>query len=200
MLIINALEWSVLILVTLIALFLQIISDRRTNIGLLAALYLGVFFFVALEWQLAVALTVLFSGWIAGAVLAVSITNDNMRDFQEGQFSDNHLINPGFGILASIIIMILIYSILQKSLKLFVGLDIFQIWTSLILISLGLLRVITIKDPILFTVGLLSIFSGFEILITGLSSSTFIAGFLGLITLFIALTGSYLFIAPAKDT
>ncbi len=60
------------------------------------------------------------------------------------------------------------------------------------MVGFGLLIVGMASEPMRIIFGLLSIFSGFEIIYAALESSVMVAGFLSMTTLGIALVGAYL--------
>lgn len=62
------------ILLAVTTLVLLTSFDWRLSIGMLALQYIGVFVLVAVAWPLALAVTKLVTGWIAGAVLGMSIS------------------------------------------------------------------------------------------------------------------------------
>ena len=62
------------ILIAVTRLVLLTSFDWRLSIGILALQYIGVFILVAVAWPLALAVTKLVTGWIAGAVLGMSIS------------------------------------------------------------------------------------------------------------------------------
>jgi hypothetical protein len=62
------------ILLAVTTLVLLTSPDWRLSIGMLALQYVGVFILVAIAWPLAMAVTKVVTGWIAGAVLGMSIS------------------------------------------------------------------------------------------------------------------------------
>ena len=62
------------ILLAITTLVLLTSPDWRLSIGMLALQYIGVFVLVAVAWPLAMSVTKLVTGWIAGAVLGMSIS------------------------------------------------------------------------------------------------------------------------------
>jgi hypothetical protein len=177
-----------------------LISDRRLRIGLLGFQYLAVFFLVQIEWSLIQALTILISGWIAGVVLGMAESNISINRLEEVREIEKFpSINPVFKILSSAVIGLIAFSLVFQVMNLIPELDSFQSWTALLLIGLGVLYVTFETQPISITLGLLTILSGFEIFYSGLTSSVLTLAFLSGITLFLALTGTYLFLAPMME-
>jgi hypothetical protein len=177
-----------------------LISDRRLRIGLLGFQYLAVFLLVQIEWSLIQALTILISGWIAGVVLGMAESNISINRLEEVREIEKFpSINPVFKILSSAVIGLIAFSLVFQVMNLIPELDSFQSWTALLLIGLGVLYVTLETQPISITLGLLTILSGFEIFYSGLTSSVLTLAFLSGITLFLALAGTYLFLAPMME-
>jgi hypothetical protein len=177
-----------------------LVSDRRLRIGLLGFQYLAVFLLVQIEWSLIQALTILISGWIAGVVLGMAESNISINRLEEVREIEKFpSINPVFKILSSAVIGLIAFSLVFQVMNLIPELDSFQSWTALLLIGLGVLYVTFETQPISMTLGLLTILSGFEIFYSGLTSSVLTLAFLSGITLFLALTGTYLFLAPMME-
>jgi hypothetical protein len=177
-----------------------LISDRRLRIGLLGFQYLAVFLLVQIEWSLIQALTILISGWIAGVVLGMAESNISINRLEEVREIEKFpSINPVFKILSSAVIGLIVFSLVFQVMNLIPELDSFQSWTALLLIGLGVLYLTFETQPISMTLGLLTILSGFEIFYSGLTSSVLTLAFLSGITLFLALTGTYLFLAPMME-
>jgi hypothetical protein len=177
-----------------------LISDRRLRIGLLGFQYLAVFLLVQIEWSLIQALTILISGWIAGVVLGMAESNISINRLEEVREIEKFpSINPVFKILSSAVIGLIAFSLVFQVMNLIPELDSFQSWTALLLIGLGVLYLTFETQPISMTLGLLTILSGFEIIYSGLTSSVLTLAFLSGITLFLALAGTYLFLAPMME-
>jgi hypothetical protein len=177
-----------------------LVSDRRLRIGLLGFQYLAVFLLVQIEWSLIQALTILISGWIAGVVLGMAESNISINRLEEVREIEKFpSINPVFKILSSAVIGLIVFSLVFQVMNLIPELDSFQSWTALLLIGLGVLYLTFETQPISMTLGLLTILSGFEIIYSGLTSSVLTLAFLSGITLFLALAGTYLFLAPMME-
>jgi hypothetical protein len=74
------------------------------------------------------------------------------------------------------------------------------VWGGLILIGMGLLHLGLTVHPLRVTLGLLITLAGFEILYTSLENSILVSGLLAVITLGLALTGSYLLSLNTPET
>jgi hypothetical protein len=197
---VEVLEIVAAVLASITSSTMILISDRRLRIGLLGFQYLAVFLLVQIEWSLIQALTILISGWIAGVVLGMAESNISINRLEEVREIEKFpSINPVFKILSSAVIGLIAFSLVFQVMNLIPELDSFQSWTALLLIGLGVLYVTFETQAISITLGLLTILSGFEIFYSGLTSSVLTLAFLSGITLFLALAGTYLFLAPMME-
>jgi hypothetical protein len=197
---VEVLEIVAAVLASITSSTMILVSDRRLRIGLLGFQYLAVFLLVQIEWSLIQALTILISGWIAGVVLGMAESNISINRLEEVREIEKFpSINPVFKILSSAVIGLIAFSLVFQVMNLIPELDSFQSWTALLLIGLGVLYLTFETQPISMTLGLLTILSGFEIFYSGLTSSVLTLAFLSGITLFLALTGTYLFLAPMME-
>ncbi len=201
-------EWVIVSLTSVISLAMLSILNQRLSIGLLAGQYLGVFFLISLEWALPLALTFLLAGWVAGVVLALALSNQPLlsesydaRNPTQPFKEKPRLTSSFFNLLISAIIILAALSFAPQVNLWIPTLDPLQGWVALLLSGLGLIHLAINPHPIATTIAVLTIFSGFEILYSGLTSTRLAVGLLACVTLFIALAGSYLFLAPfMKET
>jgi hypothetical protein len=157
-------------------------KNWRWNILALALQYVAVFWMVLQVWTLGMAVVKLIAGWMAGAILGSAVSDEKINTE-----NDNNM-EQRFKIIISVIIWIIIFSVSQ-GIKLWLPIPDSIIIGGLILISIGILQVGISVRPIRIIFGLLTAFSGFEVLYAGVERSVLVAGFLVLITLGIALLG-----------
>lgn len=197
------------VLVTLTSLAVLIVTDWRISIGLLAAQYIGVFVLAALEWPLAMAVVKLVAGWMAGAVLGMAMVSlPELSGKTDPTYSISTL--PGrystatpssrlFYLLAAAVVGLVVVSQTPRVTILLADIRLEQVWGGLILIGLGLLRLGFTAQPLPTTLGLLTLFSGFEILYARLEAAPLTAGLLAGINLGLALAGAYLLLASHME-
>ena len=167
--------------------FLFVNRNWRWNILAISLQYVAVFWLVLTVWPTGLAAVKLVSGWMAGAVLGSSIPNID-SGFISDQMNKTEI---SFRIIFGLIILLVIIVIAPGMISLFpVSLPL--ILGGSLITGFGLLIVGMASHPIRIVFGLLSIFSGFEVVYAGLEKSVMVAGFLSLITLGIALVGAYL--------
>ena len=157
-------------------------KNWRWNILALAFQYVAVFWMVLQVWTLGLAVVKLIAGWMAGAILGSAVSDERINPENDNKLEQR------FKIIISIIIWIIIFSVSQ-GFKLWLPIPDSIIIGGLILISIGILQVGMSVRPIRIIFGLLTAFSGFEVLYAGVEKSVLVAGFLVLITLGIALIG-----------
>ena len=188
------------ILVSLTSLGSLLVSDWRITIGFLAVQYTAVFLLIGLEWPLALAITTLIAGWLSGAILGMALVSLPRSAHSAGSLPiSSQRLNPLFNFLAAMLIYLMIGSLAPQIQKWLPLLSLEQSLAALTLLGLGLLRLALDSSPLSTAAALLSVLSGFEVIYATLSSAQFAVGALAVITLFIALAGAYLLLAPLME-
>lgn len=158
----------------------------RFRIAGLAIQYIGTFWLVALSWPLGLAVIKLVVGWMAAAILGLSGVNFLTRRARRW---------PTEWLFWGLALLLVIFSVSTLAPRLetwFPRGHPAQIWGSLLLIGIGLLNLGASSLGLRVIVSLLTVLSGFEILYAVVERSTLVAGLLSIVTLGIALAGSYL--------
>jgi hypothetical protein len=185
-------------LVSLTSLGLLIIRDWRWSILTLSIQSIGVVLMVMPAWPLELAMTKLIAGWMAGAILGVSLANSPLASGLPRE-TQTSLSGQIFRLIAAGLVALVLFSIVPRSTDWFVQVNIASRWGGFILIGMGLLHLGLTNHPLRVTLGLLTVFSGFEILYASVESSTLVAGLIAGITLGLALVCAYLLIAPTIE-
>jgi hypothetical protein len=185
-------------LVSLTSLGLLIIRDWRWSILTLSIQYIGVVLMVMPAWPLELAMTKLIAGWMASAILGVSLANSPLASGLPRE-TQTSLSGQIFRLIAAGLVALVLFSIVPRSTDWFVQVNIASRWGGFILIGMGLLHLGLTNHPLRVTLGLLTVFSGFEILYASVESSTLVAGLIAGITLGLALVCAYLLIAPTIE-
>lgn len=170
------------LLAGLSSLILFINKKWRWNILAMAAIYVSVFWMVLQVWSTGLAVVKLIAGWMAGAILGSAIKEDS-----ELLVEDKN-VEQRFKLVIVLIIWIFSFSIMQ-SIKIRLPIPDTLILGGVLLIIMGILQIGMSIRPIRIIFGLLTAFSGFEVLYAGVEQSVLVAGFLVIITLGIALVG-----------
>jgi len=183
-------------LVSLSSIGLLLNLDWRWSITILGLQYIGVFLLVSPAWEIELVATILVSGWMAGAVLGVTMSSISAAQPQEIRTGISERI---FRLIAAGLVALVLISAVPKSESWFVQINPASRWGGFILIGMGFLHLGLTNNPLRVTLGLLTILSGFEIIYAEIESSTLVAGLLAIINLGLALVCAYLLIAPALE-
>lgn len=180
--------WIAALVLAVTSVGLLLSRDWRWSLGLLAVQYFAAFWLVFGHWPLTMSAAKLVTGWMAAA--ALGMTQLNIKDDPAGETSwpEGRL----FRVFAAGLLLVTV-SAAANSLTVWLpdaGLP--AIWGSLALIGLGLLHLGMTLHPLRVILGLLTTLLGFEVLYSSVENSILVAGLLAVITLGLALTGSYL--------
>lgn len=183
-------------LLTITSTILLASRDWRVSISALGAQYVGVLLLVALSWPLELAVIKLVAGWIAAAVLGMSLIEypkawgDEMGHWVSGSL---------FRIFVAGMMGLAMLSLTPSVAQWAVHASFEQILGGLILMSFGILHLGFTVQPDRITLGLLTVLSGFEIIYATMETSLLMNAFLAVINLGIALVGAYLLIMPTVE-
>lgn len=176
------LNYLPVILAGLSSLILFINRKWRWNILSIALVYVSVFWMVLQVWSPGLAVVKLISGWMAGAILGSAVKEETVSLAKENR------VEQRFKFVLVLIMWIFSFSITQ-SIRARLPIPEPLIWGGVLLIIMGILQISMSVQPIRIIFGLLTAFSGFEVLYAGVEQSLLVAGFLVIITLGIALMG-----------
>lgn len=182
------------VLTALVALGLLVSWDWRWSVGALALQYLAAFAFVSASWPLELAAVKLVSGWMAASVLGLTRLG-SLRERGLGP----RLTETSFRILAAVLVALLVMGTAPRLASWISVVRLNQAWAALLLLGLGLLHIGLSASPFRIVLGLLTLFSGFEILYASVEVSTLVAGLQALLTLGIAFVGAYLMLSPEME-
>ena len=177
------------------SLALLVTRDWRWRVGALAVQYLGVFILVLPSWPLELAAVKLVAGWMASTVLGFT------RQGLENNPPRPTLVPTGltFRLLAAGLVVIVVFGVAPGLPAWAAPISSGQAWGALLLIGMGLLNLGLSSRTLTSILGMLTIFSGFEILYAAVEASTLVAGLLATINLGIALVGAYLIVIPQME-
>lgn len=203
------------LLISITSSLMLIFDDWRANVGLLALQYIGAFTLVGLEWPLALSISHLIAGWIAGAVLGMAMLSlpsqtskrpeaeqsaaERSRLARSLRLGGSRAPNLIFIVLTIFLIALTVFSQVPRLSGWIPGLSRTQAWGGLILIGLALLHLGFYAQPLRVTLGLLTLFTGFLILYAAINPTTLAAALSATITLGLALSGAYLILSPHME-
>lgn len=175
------------ILVSITSLILLLKQNWRWTILSLSIQYVAIFWMILTVWPTGLAAVKLVTGWMAGALLGSSV-DEERNSFKENSLSlQERRFRFALGVFTWIIILA-IYPSIQNWLPTPTNLTL----GGGILIANGLLQLGLSVHPLRVAIGLLTVFSGFELLYAGIEQSVTVAGFLAVITLGITFIGVFL--------
>jgi hypothetical protein len=175
----------VLVAAASLVLFLNI--NWRWNILALSLQYVGVFWMVLSVWPTGLAAVKLVSGWMAGAIIG-STASDEVSEQKLSESSSKEEMR--FRAVLWAVIVLVVFALIPNISK-WIPLSDPLLMGGFLLICIGLLQLSMTIQPYRIIFGLLTVLSGFEVIYAGLESSVVVAGFLSIITLGIAFIGVY---------
>ncbi len=189
----ETLNWAALGLVVLTSIGLLISRDWRWRVGFLATQYLSAFWMIQTHWPISTAASKLVTGWMACAALGIAQLNSIRKDERESSGSHGRL----FHLITACMVLAVTFAV-SGNLAVWLGLPLPIAWGSLVIIGIGLLQLGITTDPFRVVIGLLSFFSGYEILYTAVESSSLVTALLAVVNLGLALAGAY-FISSGEE-
>lgn len=191
---VSALDWVMLLLAIFAATGLLFSRDWRWSLGLLAVLYLTVFWMVQTHWPVSQAATKLIAGWMACAILGIAQGNTKLGE-TEGGWLQGRL----FHIFAAGMVLVATFALSLRAVS-WLGLSLPVAWGGLLLIGLGLLHLGITSDSLQVVIGLLTVMAGFETLYSTVESSALVAALLVVVNLGLAMVGAYFVNVPQEKT
>jgi hypothetical protein len=191
----NLAQVSPLLVVLLMAasLCILMLQNFRLALAALAAQYLLIFLLITSVLPSSLALVKLLVGWMITALLVSEIRLIE-KDWENRIALSGNLLRGGVLILLWIVV--------------YLGLPLIQLWIpvnqtvllgGLILLSGGLIQVGLSNQVLRVSLGLLTLFSGFEIIYAALEPSVLVSGLLVLVNIGIGLTGLFLVIHGKEE-
>jgi hypothetical protein len=148
--------------------------------------YLGVFFLIVQVWPPGLALIKLIAGWMSVAILTATLFNQ--KDDEE---VDQSVSSTVFKILLGVLIWVLIFTVSPSIIR-WLPIPYVFLWSGLILFGVGLLQLAISNSTYRVIFGLLTTFSGFEILYAVVENSTLVTLLLAVVNLGLAIVGAYI--------
>lgn len=188
--------WLFAVLLAIASLGLVLSRDWRWSLGFLAGQYFAGFWLVLAHWPLNMAAAKLVTGWMAVAALGMTQLEVKDSPGSDSAWPEGRL----FRVFAAGLLLITATSATGPVNAWLPGTNPAVVWGGLVLIGMGLLHLGMTVQPLRVTLGLLSTLAGFEILYAAIENSLLVAGLLAVITLGLALAGSYLISLTVTET
>lgn len=180
--------WFAVFMLVITATGLLISREWRWSLALLAGQYFFAFWLFLLHWPLTMSAAKLVTGWMAAAALGMSLVHIKTDPASETSWPQGRIFrifSAGLILMAALASAPTIADWLPAAEQPLVS-------AALILIGLGLLHLGMTAHPLRVILGLLTLLLGFEVLFSAVENSILVAGLLSVVTLGLALTGSYL--------
>jgi len=192
------LEIAVVILIVFVSLAGFLISNLWFNIGFLAIQFGCIAFLISSHLSVTFTIILFFSGLVVIIILGMTTINFNLAEPRPlPKTRTNREIPLLFPLLGSLIILLFVYSSLGRMDNWIPTLNAQQSAAALVLVSLNIFKLAIIANMSQSIHALISIFQGFEILITALTFSLVAVGLLAISTLVIALVCAYLLVSAS---
>jgi len=182
--------WIAALVLAATSVGLLLSRDWRWSLSLLAAQYFAAFWLVSQNWPLTMSAARLVTGWMAAAVLGMTQMNLKDEAARETSWPAGRL----FRIFAAGLLLATVSAAASGLTDWLPDAGLQSIWGGLVLVSLGLLHLGMTLHPLRVILGLLTTLLGCEIFYATIENSILVAGLLALVTLGLALIGSYLLI------
>jgi hypothetical protein len=193
----SGLAWFAVILLAVTSVGLLLARDWRWLIIFLSAQYFGMLLLTMQHWPLGMASAKVVAGWMSAAILGMTRSNLTRADQAEKQ--DNLPRGRLFRFFAALIVFIITASVTPGVNAVMADAGFAVTTGSLILIGMGLLHLGVTNQILRVILGLMTVLSGFEILYAAVEGSILVAALLAVITMGLALTGSYLMVASTYE-
>lgn len=180
--------WIAALVLAVTSVGLLLSRDWRWSLGLLAIQYFAAFWILSEHWPLTMSAARLVTGWMAAAVLGMTRLNMKDDSASETSWPEGRL----FRIFAAGLFLVTVSAAANGLTTWLPDAGLPAIWGALVLIGLGLLHLGMTLHPLKVILGLLTTLLGFEILYSTVENSILVAGLLAVVTLGLAMTGSYL--------
>ena len=184
--------WIAVVMIIISSVGLLLARDWRWSITLLAIQYIAMFVIVLQHWPVGMASVKVVAGWMAAVILGM--TRSGLSD---ENLAEEHTWPRGrlFRIFAAVIVLIIVAGITPSVDTIMADAGFAVTTGSLLLIGMGLLHLGITAHILRVTIGLMTVLSGFETIYSAVEGSILVAALLAVITLGLALVGSYLLIA-----
>jgi len=189
--------WASAGLILVTSLGLLISRDWRISLGLLAAQYLFAFGLIGQNWPWNMAAIKLVTGWMAVATLGITRQSASETDKSADEFWSQGRLFRIFA--AGVIVTVVIAGTIRVN-NIIPGIGLPVLGSGLMLAGMGLLHLGTTSRTLRGILGLLTVLTGFETIYTALESSILVTAMLSVITLGLALIGSYFLVAQQTES
>lgn len=192
----GALGLAIVILTAVTAIAVLVSRDWRSVIAALGLQYLWAFLLITSSWPLELGAVKLVTGWMAAAILGFTILSVPQQPSQSSQTWQG---SGAFRLISAGLIILVVLGAASPLAGWNNAIGDSQAAASLLLLGIGLLQIGFSSTYFRTVIGILTFFSGFEILYAAVEASILVVGLLAAVNLGIALVGTYLILAPGME-
>ncbi|MCJ7694194.1 MAG: hypothetical protein MUO40_02110 [Anaerolineaceae bacterium] len=186
--------YAIIILASLTA---TVLRNWRFTLIALAVQYLGITIILSFAAPIGIAIIKLIVGWMSCAVMGITCMSIKQLDLYEGKNLFSRLL---FRAVAAILIFLVVLSLMPGVSQTFLS-DIPDVilLPSFSLLALGLLQLGMTTSTFYAIAGLLTFFSGFELLYSVLESSSLVVGLLAVVNMGLVSVGAFILINEQEE-
>ncbi|RMF48471.1 MAG: hypothetical protein D6755_03810 [Anaerolineae bacterium] len=188
--------WAAVVLLVICGLYLLAVQDHRLALLAVGVQYAGAALLVGTMWPFAMAVSRVVSGWMAVAILLVSIRQSSAGD-------DPLAANPGgqiFRLLTAVLVLLATVSLLEPVARVIPGIPLLPLLGAMWLVGNGLLQMGFSLHPLRTVLAWLTTLTGFELAYAAVERSILMAALLAVLHLALALAGAYLLALPEAQS
>lgn len=193
---IEIVSWIAVGLILVTSTVMLINRDWRFSLGALALQYVAAFWLVTRHMPFVMGSAKLITGWMV--VAALGMTRLGLSTAEDNKEESFLLRGQWFRVILMCIVALVTAGSTIRIEAIIPGLGLPVIAGSLLLIGAGVVHLGVTSDLLRVILGLLTMLTGFEILYAAVESSILVAGLLSVISLGLALVGSYLLLAGSS--
>lgn len=192
----GTLGFILVLLIAATAITVLVSRDWRWVVAALGLQYLWAFLAITPSWPLELAAVKLVTGWMAGAILGFTLLS---LPQQRSEGSQTWQGSAAFRSISAGLIVLVVLGGASRLADWNPAIGESQAAASLLLLGIGLLQLGFSSSYFRTTMGILTFFSGFEILYATVEASILVVGLLAAVNLGIALVGTYLILVPGME-
>jgi hypothetical protein len=182
-------SWLAAFFLVAVSLGLLLSRDWRWGLVFFALQYFFVFWLILAYWPVAMAAAKLVTGWMAASVIGMTQVNLERANQSASPAPEQGRL---FNLFAAGVVLVTLSQAAQGMNAWLPEAGLASLSGALVLIGMGVLQLGITSRPLRVLLGILNILAGFEILYASVENSLMVAGLLAVVTLGLALVGSYL--------
>jgi hypothetical protein len=191
--VVEIVTWVSVVTVLASASVILVSRDWRVSLGALALQYLAAFWLVSQHLPFAMGSVKLITGWMVVAILGM--TRLSLTQTEQSEPDAFYPRGAAFRLTLMGVVTLSAFGAAPRIEASIPGLGLPVIAGSLILIGAGVVQLGVTSDLLRVSLGLLTLFSGFEVIYAAVESAILVTGLLAAVNLGLGVLGSYLLTA-----